>query len=69
MASVKTYSYKLPDSGKTLMLSGSSAFINDMSDMLDIMTHSPTALKLLNFYPQKLSDETIQKLTRRGGHD
>ena len=36
-------------SGKGLHIKGSDAFIKDMREILDIMVHSPTALKLLNF--------------------
>ena len=42
--------YVLPDSGNILALDGSPEFLKDMREMLDIMVHSPTALKILNFY-------------------
>ena len=41
--------YVLPDSGNILVLDGSPDFQKDMKEMLDIMVHSPTALKILNF--------------------
>lgn len=41
--------YILPDSGNRLVLNGSPEFLKDMKEMLDIMVHSPTALKILNF--------------------
>lgn len=41
--------YILPDTHNKLILHGSSEFLKDMHEMLDIMVHSPTALKLLNF--------------------
>ena len=41
--------YVLPDSGNILDLNGSPEFLKDMKEMLDIMVHSPTALKILNF--------------------
>jgi len=43
-----TYYYILPDGEKTLPISGSAPFIRDMREMLDLMTHSPTALKILD---------------------
>ena len=42
-----TYYYILPDGKKTLPISGSAPFVRDMREMLDLMTHSPTALKIL----------------------
>ena len=42
-----TYYYILPDGEKTLPISGSVSFIHDMCEMLDLMIHSPTALKIL----------------------
>ena len=41
------YYYVLPAGEKTLPISGSTGFIRDMREMLDLMTHSPTALKIL----------------------
>ena len=41
--------YILPDTRNRLILHGSSNFLRDMREILDIMIHSPTALKLLNF--------------------
>ncbi|MBR6412933.1 MAG: hypothetical protein IKS41_07245 [Alphaproteobacteria bacterium] len=42
-----TYYYILPDGKKTLPISGTVGFIREMCEMLDLMTHSPTALKIL----------------------
>ena len=44
-----SHGYVLPDSGNVLVLDGSPEFLKDMKEMLDIMVHSPTALKILNF--------------------
>ncbi len=41
--------YTLPDTHNKLILNGSTDFLKDLREMLDIMVHSPTALKLLNF--------------------
>ena len=41
--------YILPESGNILFLDGSPEFLKDMKEMLGIMIHSPTALKILNF--------------------
>jgi len=42
-----TYYYILPDGKKTLPISGTVGFVREMCEMLDLMTHSPTALKIL----------------------
>lgn len=39
----------LPDSKNILVLDGPPEFLKDMKEMLDIMVHSPIALKILNF--------------------
>ncbi|MBQ4472109.1 MAG: hypothetical protein II942_02555 [Alphaproteobacteria bacterium] len=41
--------YVLPDTQNKLIMRGSPEFLRDMREILDIMVHSPTALKLLNF--------------------
>ncbi|MGN0920081.1 MAG: hypothetical protein ACI4OR_04945 [Alphaproteobacteria bacterium] len=41
--------YLLPDTHNKLVLHGSFEFLKDMREVLDILIHSPTALKLLNF--------------------
>ena len=42
------YNYVLPDGKRILPISGSAGFIRDMLEMLNLMVHSPTALKILN---------------------
>ena len=44
-----TKEYILPDTQNKVILHGSPNFLKDIQTILDIMVHSPTALKLLNF--------------------
>ena len=46
---LQSKTYTLPDTQNKLILNGSVDFLKDLREMLDIMVHSPTALKLLNF--------------------
>ena len=52
--------YRLPDSKKKISVFGSPAFVKDMCEMLDVLVHSPTALKLLNFYADFTPPRTIE---------
>ncbi len=57
------FDYILPDSHKSLTIIGSSNFIKDMREMLDLMVHSPTALRIFNYnahLPKPLSVEEFK---------
>ena len=61
--------YVLPDTGNILALDGSPEFLKDMKEMLDIMVHSPTALKILNFnagLPNPLKIEEFENALELG---
>lgn len=53
--------YILPDTQNKVIVQGSPEFLQDMREVLDIMVHSPTALKLLNFNAMLSEPLTIEE--------